>query len=74
MVKIMKLTASSIEEDIRVFEQRIKVAEDKLAELPSGYLPYSEHKKREHQRRVYQDEIRHVENILTYARQARQES
>jgi hypothetical protein len=65
--KIMKLTTQDIEQDIAAFEARLSAARDKISKLPEGYLPYREYKKREHARRVLNDEIDHVENLIRIA-------
>jgi hypothetical protein len=36
---------------------------DRQGQLPAGYLPYQEHKKREKIRREWQAEIQHVKAI-----------
>ena len=64
---MLQLTNADIREDIREFKQRIQTAREKLAELPEGYLPYTEHKKREKQRRDLQAEIEHVQKLIRYA-------
>ena len=66
----MNLTVEQIEKDIAGFEQRIQIAREKLGELPAGYLPYPEHKKRKKQRRDLQAEIEHVQKMIGYAKEA----
>ena len=67
---MLVLTDEDIREDIRGFEQRIQTAQEKLAELPAGHLPYQKYKKREKQRRDLQAEIEHVQKMMRYAREA----
>lgn len=64
------LTRNEILEDITAFEERIKTAREKLAMLPVGRLRFKDHKKREVSRKVYLDEIRHVERLKSYAVEA----
>ena len=65
----IQLTPEDIEQDIENFLTRIEQAKAKLANLPTGYFPYSEHKKREKQRRDLQTEIKHVENLIRIAQE-----
>jgi len=64
------ITNAEIKQDIEDFELRIQAAQQKLSELPAGQLPYQEHKRREQQRRVYEDEIKHVKRLIGYAEEA----
>lgn len=64
------MTPKTIREDMRGFEQRIQVAREKLAMLPEGYLPYPQHKKREKQRQDLRSEIKHVQKMTGYAKEA----
>jgi len=64
---LITLTNDLILDDIAGFEQRIQIAREKLAVLPEGYLPYTEHKKREKQHRELQADISHIENLIKYA-------
>lgn len=63
------LTDKEIQQDIQEFQDRISAARGKLAGLPDGRLPFPEHKKREKQRRELEDDIRHFQKIITYARE-----
>ena len=67
------LTDREIQDDIESFEDRIFRAREKLAELPQGILPYSEHRKRERRRNELQADIKHIESILRYAIEAWEE-
>ncbi len=67
----MDLTDSEIKEDIQEFEKRISAAREKIDDLPEGRLPFGEHKKRELQRRQFEDDIRHIEKLIGYAKEAR---
>ena len=64
------LTDQEILEDIQEFKKRITAAREKLSSLPEGHLAYPEKKKREHQRRLLQGEIRHIEKLIGYAAEA----
>ena len=66
----MSLTVEEIEQDIEAFRARISAAQAKLESLPEGHLAYPEKKKREHQRRLLQGEIRHIEKLIGYAAEA----
>ena len=48
-----QISREEIINDIRVFEIRLHKAQNSLAKLPDGYLPYPEYKKRERQRMIY---------------------
>ena len=63
------ITDKTILEDIREFEKRIQTAENKLAEIPQGYLPYYVHKKQEEQQRILLAEIAHVKKLIHIARE-----
>ena len=65
----MNLTISDIEKDIAGFQERISKAQAELAVLPSGRLPFKEHKKRERIRRECEAEIKHVRQLIVYARE-----
>lgn len=65
--EIMGLTISDIQKDIMGYQQRIQTAEQQLANLPEGYLPYAEHKRREKVKRECQAEIDHVKGLIGYA-------
>ena len=65
----MGLTISDIEEDIAGFQKRIEKAQARLRSLPVGRLPFKEHKKRERGRRDAQAEIKHVKQLIIYARE-----
>ena len=62
------ITITDIEKDIQGYQARISATQSKLAGLPTGHLPYTEHKKREKQRRDLQAEIKHVQKLIGYAR------
>ena len=65
----MNLTISDIEKDIAGFKARIKTAQNEIDALPSGRLPFKEHKKRKKIRRECQAEIKHVRQLIVYARE-----
>jgi hypothetical protein len=64
------LTDEDILQDIENFKKRIQDARGKLDMLPTGHLPYPEHKKREKQRRDLLAEIKHVQKMRGYAEEA----
>ena len=65
----MNLTISDIEKDIAGFRDRIQTAQAELDALPNGRLPFKEHKKRERIRRGCEAEIKHVKQLIVYARE-----
>ncbi len=60
------LTDQEIKADIQEYQKRISAAREKLESLPEGHLG----KKREHQRRLFEDEIGHVEGLIRIATEA----
>jgi hypothetical protein len=69
-LKMEILTDAEIKQDILEFQDRISAARQKLADLPEGYLPYSERRKREKKRKDLEDNIRHVEKMISIATEA----
>jgi hypothetical protein len=69
-LKMEILTDAEIKQDILEFKDRISAARQKLADLPAGYLPYPEHKKREKIRRDLEGDIRHVQKMISIAQEA----
>lgn len=67
---MLELTVADIDQDITDFEKRIEKAKDRLRALPSGWLPYAQHRKREKLRQDLQAEIEHVKRLIGYAREA----
>ncbi|MBU3948868.1 MAG: hypothetical protein KJ882_03395 [Proteobacteria bacterium] len=67
---LINVTPEMVEADIQAFEIRLQKAQDSLAELPEGYLPYPEYKKREKARHEHQEEISHVNCLIGLAREA----
>jgi len=65
----MNLTVEQIETDIAGFRARIQTAQAKFAALPKGYMPYSEHKKREKVRRACEAEVKHCQQLIKYAQE-----
>jgi len=63
----MELTKADIEKDIVAFEQRIMVAQSRLTDLPTGYLPFKQHKKWERAKQQLLDEIVHVRRLIAIA-------
>ena len=63
----MDLTISDIQNDIAGFQVRIQKAKAQLAGLPTGRLPYQDHKRREKVRRDLQAEVKHVQGLIGYA-------
>lgn len=66
---LVELTASDIREDIRAFQARIQADRDKLAALPDGQMSYPIRKRIDKQRRALEDDVRHIEQLLIYARE-----
>ncbi|MFH2046067.1 MAG: hypothetical protein ABIK92_13070 [Pseudomonadota bacterium] len=56
--------------DLENYNKRIADARAKLSELPSGYLDYKEFKKREKLKHDYQEEINHVNFLISLANTA----
>jgi len=67
---MIDLTVHDIEQEIRKFQERISKAKTKLSGLPVGYLPYLEYKKREKQRRDLQADIKHLQQLMSYANES----
>jgi len=67
--RIMNLTVEQIEKDIAGFRDRIQTAKAELDALPTGRLPFKEHKKRERISRECKAEIKHVRQLIGYARE-----
>lgn len=65
----MDITIADIEKDIENFKNRIFTAQSKLELLPVGFLPFTEHKKREKRRYDMESEIEHVEGLIRLARE-----
>lgn len=63
----MDITISDIEADIAGYKARIQAAQDQLAGLPTGRLPYQAHRKREKVRKDAQAEITHCKGLIAYA-------
>jgi len=61
------LTDEDIRRDIAEFQERINTARRKLDQLPTGRLPYWDHRKRERKRAALQNEIKHVEQLISIA-------
>jgi len=64
---IMDLSISDIKNDISEYQERIQTARQKLIDLPAGHLSYPEHKKREKQRRELHADIKHLQQLKSYA-------
>ena len=64
------LTDQEIKEDIEEFQFRISIARQKIIDLPAGHIPVADHKKREKIRRDLQDDIRHIEKMISIALEA----
>lgn len=58
------LTDEELQKDLKGYYGRLQVTRNKLNNLPVGYLPYQEHKKREKARRMLKDEIKHVQKLI----------
>ncbi len=65
----MNLTISDIEKEIAGFRDRIQMARQQIAGLPTDRLPFKENKKREKIRRDCKVEIKHVRQLIVYARE-----
>lgn len=65
----MDLTISDIKKDISEFRARIQTVKAEIVALPSGRLPFKEHKKREKIRRDCKAEIKHCEQLIVYAKE-----
>lgn len=72
-MELLNLSKAEIEQDIRIFQERIEKAKGKLSRLPTHRLPFAEHKKREKLRRELLTEIIHVEGLIKIARKGIQE-
>jgi len=63
----MNLTVEQIETDIAGFQGRIAKVQAELAALPTGRLPYQQHRKREKIRRACEAEVKHCLQLIKYA-------
>lgn len=63
------ITVEEIQNDIREFEEQIHHAQQALAGLPLGRLPYPDHKRREQRRRELTDDIIHINRLIGYAQE-----
>jgi hypothetical protein len=66
----MHLTKDEIRDDILSFQDRIKLNQVKLTELPKGIVCFAEDKKRKKARRDLEHEISHFEKIIEVARES----
>lgn len=64
------LTQGDILNDIAGFNDRIRIAQERLATLPSSPSTYKERKKLDGQRRKLQQEITHVQGLISLAEEA----
>jgi predicted nucleic acid-binding Zn-ribbon protein len=64
------LTNEDIQEDIRGFEKRIQDAREKLSKLPQKAVSWKEHKKLDEKKRILNEEINHVKNLISIAEEA----
>ena len=67
--KIMDLTAKDIKADIKDLKNKIATARKKLKSLPTGYIPYTEHRKRERERCRLLNEVDHLKDVIKIARE-----
>ena len=65
----MILTQEEIKEDIQTFEDSITQARDKLAILPQTAGTWQDRAKLKAQRQALNDDIRHVRQLITYAKE-----
>jgi hypothetical protein len=63
------ITAEEIQTDIRGFQEQIRKAQTALVRLPSGRLPYPDHKKREARGKELQEDILHVNRLISCAKE-----
>ncbi len=66
----MKLTRKEILNDIEVYKKRIRAAAGKIAELPQRTNGYKELKKLKFKRRILDQEIGHVKELIAIASEA----
>jgi len=64
------ITDAELNQDLEGFYDRLAATRDKLDALPTGYLPYSQHKCRQQKRRAYEEEIAHVKRLIGIAEKA----
>ena len=67
----MKIDLSNemIQSDLAGYRERLLSAETELAGLPSGHIPYQQHKAREAQRKEYLSDIEHLNRLIGYAKE-----
>jgi hypothetical protein len=63
----LELTAAQIKNEITAYWKRIEDAKQKLDDLQHRTIPW---KKRKDQERALKNEIKHVEQLITYAKDA----
>jgi hypothetical protein len=64
------ITDAELQQDLVDLYDRLQIARSKLNNLPVGYLPHKEHKKRGQKRRILNDEIEHVKRLIGIAEEA----
>ena len=63
----MNLTIEDIRRHISEYQARIQIAEQQIDLLPSGFLPYQQHRKRQAKESEAELEIVHCETLIRYA-------
>jgi phage gp16-like protein len=66
-ISLLKLTRKEILNDIEVYKKRIRAAAGKIAELPQRTNGYKELKKLKFKRRILEQEIGHVKELIAIA-------
>jgi hypothetical protein len=66
----LKLTRKEILNDIEVFKERIRAAEEKISALLQKAKGYKERKKLKFKRRALEQEIEHVKGLIAIAKEA----
>jgi hypothetical protein len=67
---MLELTTDIIQKDIAEFRERIRLAHDKLAQLPITASHWRERKKLTSKRRYLEGEVAHVKKLIGMAEEA----
>ena len=67
---MFKLTPEIIKADIEAFQARIVHARESLKALPGTAPDWKNRKKLAEQRRILNDEVKHVQRLIGYAQEA----
>lgn len=72
-MKTLNLTKNDMRQDILDYQERIRIAQQKLSALPKNVVGYQERKKARFKRKVLEQEIEHVKRLILIASDALEE-